>query len=360
MKKTLFLILLLLSAGIMTAQEKLSKEEKERREKNVQAGNPFAKFGSKAPVATLSKGKYLEVHDLDSIVTIGTIRWHVENQKIVGKLIRDRNDPDAQPIGDATGRWMSPDPLSEEFSGYSPYNFVFNNPVRFVDPDGRAPDDIVFFNTQGQEIHRIESNTIFKTFVSSSSGTLYPGASPFGTFAEAKMPGKITYSLDKNVDPSSDKYNKYDYDIAAATYIINQGIKEQSLSVGNGYTIGKGATELDVSLVKSLAYKESRLGQGVSISTNASDIFSMFNMGDYGDKGKMGMTVDDVKNGKGASSSTQWGTKWLYYKAFKSSDGKTKDFQGWDYAIQKYGPGAKEKDYKETVFKIYNSITNEN
>jgi len=156
MKKTLFLILLLLSTGIIKAQEKLSKEEKERREKNVQAGNPFAKFGSKAPVATLSKGKYLEVHDLDSIVTIGTIRWHVENQKIVGRLIRDANDPDAQPVGDATGRWMSPDPLSEEFPSYSPYTFVLNNPLRLVDPDGRAPDDIIVINNSNKEIARIK------------------------------------------------------------------------------------------------------------------------------------------------------------------------------------------------------------
>lgn len=141
MKNTLFLMLLLLSTGLIQAQEKLSKEEKERREKNIQAGNPFAKFGSKAPVATLSKGKYLEVHDLDSIVTIGTIRWHVENQQIVGRLIRDTTDPDAQPVGDVAGRWMSPDPLSEEFPSWSPYNFVMNNPINMIDPDGRAPFD---------------------------------------------------------------------------------------------------------------------------------------------------------------------------------------------------------------------------
>ncbi|HFG0566892.1 TPA: M91 family zinc metallopeptidase, partial [Flavobacterium psychrophilum] len=44
-------------------------------------------------------------------------------------------------IGDAPGMWMSPDPLSEEFPSYSPYNFCFNNPMRYTDPDGMAPDD---------------------------------------------------------------------------------------------------------------------------------------------------------------------------------------------------------------------------
>ncbi|OMQ12262.1 RHS repeat domain-containing protein [[Flexibacter] sp. ATCC 35103] len=164
MRKTLFLILFLFSISLIHAQEKLSKEEKERREKNVQAGNPFTKFGSKAPVATLSKGKYLEVHDLDSIVTIGTIRWHVENQQIVGRLIRDMNDPDAQPIGDATGRWMSPDPLSEEFPSYSPYNFVMNNPLRLVDPDGRAPLDHWQLNNQGNLELAKKTNDNFNVF----------------------------------------------------------------------------------------------------------------------------------------------------------------------------------------------------
>ena len=52
------------------------------------------------------------------------------------------SDPDAQPYLDTAGRWFSPDPLSEEFREWSPYNFSFNNPVRFVDPDGRAPEEV--------------------------------------------------------------------------------------------------------------------------------------------------------------------------------------------------------------------------
>lgn len=140
----------------MSAQEKLSKEEKERREKNIQAGNPFAKFGYKAKVATLSKGKYLEVHDLDSIVTIGTTRWHVDKNKIVGDIVIDSLNPDARPIGDVAGRWISMDPLSEEFSSWSPYNFVENGPITKVDPDGRASDD--WRNKNGQLVYDPQAN----------------------------------------------------------------------------------------------------------------------------------------------------------------------------------------------------------
>ena len=138
MKKTIYLLILFFSFSVLSAQEKLSKEEKARREKNIQAGNPFAQFGYKAKIATLSKGKYLEFHDLDSIVTIGTVRWHVYKNEIVGRILEDSLNPDAQPIGDRAGRWISPDPLSEEFTSWSPYTMSYDNPIKYVDPDGRA------------------------------------------------------------------------------------------------------------------------------------------------------------------------------------------------------------------------------
>lgn len=135
-------MLCILSFSGVSAQEELSKEEKQRRQNNIDAANPFKQFGYKAKVATLSKGKYLEVHDLDSIVTIGSVRFHVEKMKIVGIVVPDSTDREfARPIGDIASRWLSPDPLAEEYPDWTPYRYGFNNPIRYNDPTGLLETD---------------------------------------------------------------------------------------------------------------------------------------------------------------------------------------------------------------------------
>jgi len=40
----------------------------------------------------------------------------------------------------ATGRWLSVDPKASKYPGWTSYNYALNNPLKYVDPDGKNPE----------------------------------------------------------------------------------------------------------------------------------------------------------------------------------------------------------------------------
>jgi len=94
------------------------------------------------PLLTTSNGRYLEYHWTDSLELIGNFIYDTKRKKVTQILKIDTSDIVSRIPRDILGRWLSPDPKMSKYPNMSPYNGFANNPIIYVDPDGR--DNIIF------------------------------------------------------------------------------------------------------------------------------------------------------------------------------------------------------------------------
>jgi hypothetical protein len=256
------------------------------------------------------------------------------------------------------GRRWRVDPHSGNYPSMSGYSSFANNPIINLDPDGK---DIVYFNTQGLESHRVKSNTEFKTFIMGSAKAGDPKISVVG-WKEVAMPKIIEERTQSGEATTGTEYQENDYVIAARTGYFNQAKNAGNLNLytEGGNAIPKDAVQaipdLDPTLVKAVAMQESHLG-----TTGVTDIMQANVPGDWSAlKSKYGLT-------KGESTSTTnslyGGIRLLATKGFKggvSYDKKTGlstyTFQGWNKAIGSYNGGGV-KNYQENVTKMQDNAT---
>lgn len=105
----------------------------------ARAQQPFARFGVKVEVLSLSNGRYPEFFPNDSLRRVGSVVYNRRLHRIAYLLPPDSLLGRAK--SEVTSRWWVVDPHAENYVNITPYAYTANNPVNNTDPDGR---DIIY------------------------------------------------------------------------------------------------------------------------------------------------------------------------------------------------------------------------
>jgi len=102
--------------------------------------------GTIAMTEILEKNDYYPLglkHKNNSVAnsTTSALKYKYNGKELQDELGLNMYDYGARNYDPALGRWMNIDPLAEISRRWSPYNYAYNNPVYFVDPDGMMADD---------------------------------------------------------------------------------------------------------------------------------------------------------------------------------------------------------------------------
>ncbi|MGS2741654.1 RHS repeat-associated core domain-containing protein [Sinomicrobium sp. M5D2P17] len=145
-------------------------------------------------------------------------RWKFGSKELDESLGLEMYDFGARNYTPDIGRWMNIDPLADTYISLSPYNYVSNNPIYFVDPDGRRIDISTIYkkDKEGNDILDKNGNRILVGINISVTGKILNKSSK--SFTDKQL-SSFTSRLSKSIKSSFSSANEKGFTVNVSTDI---------------------------------------------------------------------------------------------------------------------------------------------
>lgn len=172
----------------------------------------------------------------------------VQPYKYSGKELESRHGIDWYDFGarrydPLLARWTTPDPLLEKYYGVSPYAFCNNNPVNFVDPDGRQIQFFEIARNSGSLSNYAYTRNLYNCETGDYNIIGYYDKDNNLIGYGAIRNGRLEYVMDEVNDLDRFVNNLSTYSLAADFFYLNGTPDNGTINVVTG-NIGRGLLQM--------------------------------------------------------------------------------------------------------------------